>query len=102
VKRQLFAWGRREGTNNRWLEDGGDTLPLLSIEEPFERHAQLRHFLQRILQRGTLTESELDLLIQFKLEGINGESLLASNGNSSNAARQKMKRLLAKLRRLAR
>jgi hypothetical protein len=46
----------------------------------------------------------LNLLIQFKLKGAgNGEVLSTSNGNSSsNAARQKLKRLLAKLRRLAR
>ena len=57
------------------------------------------------LPRGYLTDSELDLLIHFKLEGTasNGEVLSTLNGNSSsNAARQKLKRLLAKLRRLAR
>jgi hypothetical protein len=49
-----------------------------------------------------LTAAELNLLIQFKLEGTNGEDFDSANGNASNARRQKLKRLLAKLRRLAR
>lgn len=74
---------------------------LLAITDGFERHAQLRHFLNRCVKRGQLTDSELDLLIRFKLEGTADQNLLGLNGSSSNAMRQKMKRLLAKLRRLA-
>src|SRR6266702_8830166 len=101
VKRQVFAWAAREGA---LVNQTGDALTPLPIEEPFERYAQLRHFLRRCGTRGELTDPELDLLIQFKLEGAsNGEVLHASHGtSSSNAARQKLKRLLAKLRRLAR
>jgi hypothetical protein len=86
------------------VNHAGDAFPPLVIEEPFERYAQLRHFLHRCASRGDLTDSDLNLLIQFKLEGAsNGEVLYAPNGHSSsNAARQKLKRLLAKLRRLAR
>jgi hypothetical protein len=51
--------------------------------------------------KGLLTDSELDLLIQFKLDGNNGEKLGETNGTSSNAVRQRLKRLLTKLRRLA-
>ncbi len=104
VKRQVFAWAAREGMKQALLNHAGDAFPPLVIEEPFERYAQLRHFLHRCAARGDLTYSELDLLFQFKLEGLhNGEDLHASNGNSSsNAVRQKLKRLLAKLRRLAR
>ncbi len=102
VKRQVFAWAAREGTKHGRLDHSGDAFPPLVIDEPFERYAQLRHFLHRCATRGDLTDSELDLLIRFKLEGTNGEAIHGSNGNSSNAARQKLKRLLAKLRRLAR
>jgi hypothetical protein len=104
VKRQVFAWAAREGMKQALVNQAGDAFPPLVIEEPFERYAQLRHFLHRCSSTGDLTDSELDLLIQFKLEGAgNGEVLSTSNGNSSsNAARQKLKRLLAKLRRLAR
>jgi hypothetical protein len=102
VKRQVFAWARREGTKDALLDRGGDTIYPLSVEDFFERHAQLRHFLHRCVARGDLTEAELNLLIQFKLEGTNGEDFESSNGNASNARRQKLKRLLAKLRRLAR
>jgi hypothetical protein len=104
VKRQVFAWAAREGTKDALLDRGGDIFPSLAVGESFERYAQLRHFLHRCATRGDLSDSELNLLIQFKLEGAsNEEALHASNGNSSsNAARQKLKRLLAKLRRLAR
>jgi hypothetical protein len=103
VKRQVFGWAAREGTKEALL-DRGDVLPPLAVEDSFERYAQLRHFLHGCVTRGVLTENELNLLIQFKLEGArNGHGLHASNGNSSsNATRQKLKRLLAKLRRLAR
>jgi hypothetical protein len=88
---------------DRWVDQAGDSFPPILADEPFERYAQLRHFLHRCATRGDLAPSELDLLIQFKLEGSNGDMPHASNGNSSsNAARQKFKRLLAKLRRLAR
>jgi hypothetical protein len=104
VKRQVFAWVAREGMKDAFVDHTGDALPPLPIDEPFERQAQLHHFLHRCLTKGALTESEWDLLIQFKLEGAgNGEAPHASNGNSSsNATRQRLKRLLAKLRRLAR
>jgi hypothetical protein len=104
VKRQVFAWAAREGMKQALVNQAGDAFPPLATEESFERYAQLRHFLHRCASRGDLTDSELNLLIQFKLEGAsNGEVLHAPNGNSSsNAARQKLKRLLAKLRRLAR
>jgi hypothetical protein len=101
VKRQLFEWGRREGRNSRGFKDGGDAPLLLTREDTFERHAELRHFLNRCVQRGHLSDDELDLLIQFKLEGTSGKGFMPLNGNSSNALRQRMKRLLAKLRRLA-
>jgi hypothetical protein len=103
VKRQVFAWAAREGTKEALL-DRGDALPPLAVEESFERYAQLRHFLHGCVTRGVITENELNLLIQFKLEGArNWDRLHARNGNSSsNATRQKLKRLLAKLRRLAR
>jgi hypothetical protein len=99
VKRQVFEWARREGMKDTLLDRGG-VYPL-GVEDLFERHAQLRHFLHRCVTRGDLTKVELDLLIQFKLEGSNGEDFDRSDGNASNALRQRLKRLLARLRRLA-
>ena len=102
VKRKVFEWARREGTKDALLDHGGDIVLPLALEQSFERYAQLRHFLHRCVARGDLTETELNLLIQFKLEGTNGEDFDSPNGNASNALRQRLKRLLAKLRRLAR
>jgi len=101
INRQVFAWAAREGMKAALLDYGADVFPPMPIDEPFERHAQLRHFLRRCVARGDLTDSELDLLVQFKLEGAKGSLLHLSNETVSNAVRQKHKRLLAKLRRLA-
>ena len=104
VKRRMFEWASREGSvNGARAEVNGEFLAALTIEEPYERHVLLCHFLDRCVAKGLLTDAEVDVLIQFKLEG--GNESLEANGpreNSSNAARQRMKRLLAKLRRLAR
>ena len=102
VKRQAFEWARREQMKEALLSHGTDIFYPFAVEESFERHAQLRHFLHRCVTRGDLTDAELELLIQFKLEGPNGEDLENLNGNPTNAVRQRLKRLLAKLRRLAR
>jgi hypothetical protein len=101
VKRQVFEWARREGTTKALLYRDDDLFPTLAVDETFERHAQLRHFLDRCVTRGDLTDGELDLLIQFKLGETSGEDFANSNAHASNAVRQRLKRLLAKLRRLA-
>jgi hypothetical protein len=101
VRRKVFAWAKREGmvvVVDR--EISKDTL-LVSEEELFERHAVLRHFLYRCVSKGLLTNYELDLLLQFKLDGDRCEDLGNSEGISANAFRQRAKRLLAKLRRVA-
>jgi len=102
VKRQVFEWARREHMKDALLGHGHDLLSSFTVEESFERHAQLRHFLYRCVTRGDLTDAELDLLIQCKLEGTSGENFKSLNGNATNAVRQRLKRLLAKLRHLAR
>ncbi len=102
VKRQVFEWAGREGTKDALLDHGGDMVLPLALEDSFDRYAQLRHFLHRCVTRGDLTEAELSLLIQFKLEGTNGDDFDSRKGNASNALRQRLKRLLTKLRRLAR
>jgi hypothetical protein len=103
VKRQVFEWANREGGQNGMTNHGNaELLSALTVEEPFERYALLRHFLHRCVTKGLISDSELDLLVQFKLGENNGGELGESNGASSNAVRQRLKRLLAKLRLLAR
>ena len=103
VKRHIFEWAKRESTKAALLNHADtDAGVFIEREDSFERYALLRHFLHRCLTKGMLADSELDLLIQFKLDGNTGEELAALNGSSSNAVRQRFKRLLAKLRRLAR
>jgi hypothetical protein len=103
LKRRLFLWANHEGGLSIVpIESNGEDFGP-AVEESFERHAMLRHFLTRCVTKGLLTHAELNLLIQFKLDGINGEFPVQTRAEShSNALRQKLKRLLAKLRRLAR
>jgi DNA-directed RNA polymerase specialized sigma24 family protein len=103
VKRHIFEWAKQESTNAALLDHAnGEASVFVELEDSFERFAQLRHFLHRCVTSGMLADSELDLLIQFKLDGNTGDEMAALNGSSSNAVRQRFKRLLAKLRRLAR
>ena len=102
LKRQLFAWAQREGRANAPLSCDPDLLASLVMRDSFEAHAQLRHFLHRCVTKGDLTEAELNLLIQYKLEANHLDDFECSNGQASNALRQRLKRLLSKLRRLAR
>jgi len=103
MKRQLFEWANRESGKMALLSQyDGETFIALTVEESFERHALLRHFLHRCVTKGALTNAELNLLIDFKLNGTNGKEFADFNGTSSNALRQRLKRLVAKLRRLAR
>jgi DNA-directed RNA polymerase specialized sigma24 family protein len=103
VKRHIFEWAKRESRKASLLDYAdSEASVFVELEDSFEHYALLRHFLHRCVTKGMLTDSELDLLIQFKLDGNTGEELAALNGSSSNAVRQRFKRLLAKLRRLAR
>jgi DNA-directed RNA polymerase specialized sigma24 family protein len=102
VKRQVFEWANRESRKAALLSSyDGEAFTALTAEQPFERHALLRHFLNRCVMKGLLSSAELDLLIQFKLNGTGRKEFADLNGTSSNAVRQRLKRLLAKLRRLA-
>ncbi len=97
VRRATFEWAAREAKSPLEAlgpEDPQETNSFESAADSFERAALLRHFFGRAVQGGTLTPGELDL-IQFKLQGG------AENGAFSNAKRQRLKRLLGKLRRLA-
>jgi DNA-directed RNA polymerase specialized sigma24 family protein len=103
VKRHIFEWAKRESTKAALLDHAdAEASVFIELEDSFARYALLRHFLHRCVTKGMVSDSELDLLIQFKLDGNTGEELAALNGSSSNAVRQRFKRLLAKLRRLAR
>ena len=104
VKRNVFDWAEHE-TRSPGSDERDDHLsePAASsgIPEPLERKVQLRHFLFRCQRDGLLTEPDMELLIHIKLEENFGEVGGISAGYS-NALRQKIKRLLRKLRAAAR
>jgi hypothetical protein len=96
AKRETFAWAERQyrtpGDADR--DEALAESPVSGSPEPLERAVLLRHFLCRCERVRLLTGSDIDLLVHIKLEGHLGES----NGEYSNALRQKIKRLLQKLR----
>jgi DNA-directed RNA polymerase specialized sigma24 family protein len=100
VKREAFEWARSERATSTVLTPAVSELWEPSgVEEDLERYA-LRHFLHRCISRELISSSQIDLLIEFKLNGRSAAEFAALNGLSSNAVRQKFKRLLAKLRRM--
>ena len=101
VKRKIFEWAQRESRANGTSHPDSAFLDALVEDDSFERHSLLRHFLHRCVTKRLITDSELNLLIDFKLEGGSLDIENGSDGNSTNAIRQKLKRLLQKLRRIA-
>jgi hypothetical protein len=105
LKRNAFEWAQRECRSPVY----GAAMEILaaapsthSMPEPLEPAAVLQHFLYRCQQRGLLTGEDLELLVQWKLETAREANPGAPALLYSNASRQRMKRLLGKLRRIAR
>ena len=101
VKRHVFRWAGRESRSAALMDELKENAHSRNGHISFERLTDLRHFLDRCVTKGVLTEKELNLLVDFKLNGGQIEESEGSNGASSNAVRQKLKRLLGKLRRVA-
>jgi hypothetical protein len=105
LKRNAFEWATRETrlAVGRGVGETGLNFPLAGdTAEPFERVVFLRHFLYRCHERGLLTAEDLALLIQFKLVAAHDRKAGDPAALYSNASRQRMKRLLRKLRCIAR
>jgi hypothetical protein len=97
LRRNAFAWAQRESrdyVNGFDRVENLESAPHRDGPQPIERAAVLRHFLDRCRQRGVLSGKDLELLIQLKLDEL-------PTADYSNASRQRMKRLLGKLRRAA-
>lgn len=102
VKRLGFDWAEREARSPSNADGDApfpDRLERVGVPEPFERAALLRHFLFRCLREGLLTGPDLELLVEIKLEGKTGQE--PGRSIYSNALRQRIKRLLQKLRHAA-
>jgi hypothetical protein len=99
LRRAVFLWVQDEARLLPQSPNSSTPERSISAADLFEREVQLRHFLARSLRTGALDEDDLHLLIDFKLEGGIEER---RNGPASNAVRQRMKRLLSKMRRHAR
>jgi hypothetical protein len=96
LRRRAFIWAEREARACMMAPVQDEPLEITNLEtvRPIERIAQLRHFLLRCQQRGIISSQDLELLAQFKFEELPAQDY-------SNASRQRMKRLVGKLRRAA-
>ena len=105
LKRNAFEWADREcrlpvcSASEETLCDAPATF---DSAEPLERSTLLRHFLYRCQQRGLLASEDIELLVQFKLDAARNNKPGCPATEYSNASRQRMKRLMQKLRRIAR
>ena len=100
VKRRMYEWAERQDRtpgNAERDEPIAGTDAISGIPESIERAVLLRHFLCRCQREGLLTGADLGLLVDIKLEA----NFAERNGEYSNALRQKIKRLLHKLRNAA-
>jgi hypothetical protein len=96
LRRNAFVWAERE--SRAWTAELSDEEDVGAgtqrSHNPVEQAIVLRHFLDRCHQRGVISAEDLELLIQVKLEESPGSTY-------SNASRQRVKRLVGKLRRAA-
>jgi hypothetical protein len=105
AKRSMFNWAEREtripGNTQRDEPVVSSDDIVGEIPELLERAVLLRHFLSRCQREGLVTGPDLELLAHIRLEG-NFAEANGRLGGRSNALRQRIKRLLAKLRKAAR
>ena len=104
LRRRLFQWARDEfqSTSQFAAKKIGLQFPTTqTAEESFERNAILRHFLNFCQEKAYLTPDEMNLLIDLKLDETVEAGISGPNGRTSNPFRQKVKRLMTKLRRVA-
>ncbi len=104
LRRSLFRWARGEFESTsqfiaQRISEGFRFTQ--TAEESFERHAILRHFLNLCHQRAHLTPDEINLLVDLKLDETTDTGVPGPQGRTSNPFRQRLKRLMSKLRRLA-
>jgi hypothetical protein len=103
LKRDGFVWAAREtrspgnGAGDAPFSDASVTT---DAAESFDQAILLRHFLFRCQREKLLTGPDLELLVHIKLEGNTGEE--PGRPLYSNALRQRIKRLLQRLRQAAR
>jgi hypothetical protein len=104
LRRRLFQWARGEfqSTPQFAAKKIGEQFPATqTAEESFERNAILRRFLDLCQEKAYLTPDEMNLLIDLKLDEAVEAGISGPNGRTSNAFRQRVKRLMTKLRRVA-
>jgi hypothetical protein len=103
LKRSVFEWAERECRALSLSISLADSMDPFAHEttESIERSTLLRHFLDRCHRRGWLSTEDLNILVQFKLDAPRDAKPGGPAALYTNAHRQRMKRLLHRLRQIA-
>jgi hypothetical protein len=103
LRRNSFRWALRETKLGGSVEpDPSESERRLETDMDFETKFLLNEFLSRCLSNQQINHSEYQLLISFKVEGIDAKELAAPLGLSEIAFRHRMQRILDRLRKIAR
>jgi DNA-directed RNA polymerase specialized sigma24 family protein len=103
LRRCAFRWAIRE-SRAAVADDPPDQMavkPESCNKNGFHSEILLHQFFDDCQRRGWLTDSERQLIIESKIEGISCPELARRDGHSAIAVRHRIHRLVAKLRRLA-
>jgi hypothetical protein len=106
VRNFAFRWAVKETQNLDDSEpvDGPPPAPPEPVAEgDVETSYALREFLAHCCRIGTLTSSELSLLVKLKLEGFEAKEVAKQDGKlSPKAVQRRFEKIIARLRRCAR
>ena len=104
LRRNSFRWALREtklgGSTKK--PDPSEPERKLETEMGFETKFLLNDFLSRCLSNQQINHSEYQLLISFKVKGIDAKKLATPLGLSQIAFRHRVQRILNRLRKIAR
>jgi hypothetical protein len=103
LRRNSFRWALRETKLRGSVEpDPSESERKLETDMGFETKFLLNEFLSRCLSNQQINHGEYELLISFKIEGIDAKKLATPLGLSQIAFRHRMQRILDRLRKIAR
>jgi DNA-directed RNA polymerase specialized sigma24 family protein len=105
LRRQAFRWAIHESRGA--APDRAEANPVTDVEkaaadEPRYAEVVLENFFDTCEKVGWLSTEERDLLVRFKIEGVTYQELASGNGHTAEGVRHRIRRLLNRLRSLAR
>ncbi len=102
-RKAMLRWAMREARRASIVQDGFEKFSEPLSEDNFEDAILLEDLFRQAQLTRALSQSESQLLFKFRWEGFGAKELAHTNGRStSNAVHHRLKRIVNRLRRLAR